>query len=166
MQFFGKPDEEAFRTADVAEPIHVFVSDHFATDELRTMLAEPRKGFVEVIDCEHHAQVAQCIHRGPSMIGDHLWRQKARELESSVAVWRTHHGDLDTLVAKASYAPRPFSLDHRSPFELKTEYSKELDCRFEILDDNAQVVEGNCHVTSLAKIPSRAPPGAPRLLWA
>jgi hypothetical protein len=34
------PDEKSFGRPDVAEPIHVFVLDHFA-DELRAALAEP-----------------------------------------------------------------------------------------------------------------------------
>ena len=36
----GQPDEDALGASDVAEPIHVFVLDHFA-DELRAILAEP-----------------------------------------------------------------------------------------------------------------------------
>jgi hypothetical protein len=36
----GQPDENALGASDVAEPIHVFVLDHFV-DELRAVLAKP-----------------------------------------------------------------------------------------------------------------------------
>jgi hypothetical protein len=36
-EFFGEPDQKSFGPPDVAEPIHVFILDHFA-DELRTAL--------------------------------------------------------------------------------------------------------------------------------
>lgn len=38
-KLLGEPDENSFGTPDVAEPIHVFVLDHFA-DELRAAFAE------------------------------------------------------------------------------------------------------------------------------
>jgi hypothetical protein len=61
------------------------------------------------------------------VISDHRRLEKARELEPTVAVWRTHHGDLDTLVAQASDAPSPLAFHRRSPFELETDFAKELD---------------------------------------
>ena len=51
----GQPDKKAFRPADVAEPIRVFVLNHFAADELRTVLAEPPERLVDVIHGEHDA---------------------------------------------------------------------------------------------------------------
>jgi len=54
-EFLGEPYEKAFGPADVAEPIHVFVLDHFAADKLRAVLTEPGEGAVEVVDGEHHA---------------------------------------------------------------------------------------------------------------
>lgn len=44
----GEPDENALGASDVAEPIHVFVLDHFA-DELRAVSAEPGQRLVEVV---------------------------------------------------------------------------------------------------------------------
>jgi hypothetical protein len=46
-EFLGEPDEKSFGPADVAEPIHVLVLDHFA-DELRAALAEPGERIVDV----------------------------------------------------------------------------------------------------------------------
>ena len=50
----GEPDENSFGTPDVAEPIRVFVLDHFA-DELRAALAETGERVVDVVDGEHDA---------------------------------------------------------------------------------------------------------------
>ena len=54
-EFLGEPDEQAFGPADVAEPIRVFVLDHVAADELRTVLPEPGERLVDVVDSEHYA---------------------------------------------------------------------------------------------------------------
>src|SRR5256714_644778 len=67
-ELFGEPDEKSFGSADVAEPIRVFVLDHFA-DELRAALAEPGERIVDVLHGEHDAQVAERVHRGVPVIG-------------------------------------------------------------------------------------------------
>ena len=43
-----------FGTPDVAEPIPVFILDHFA-DELRAALLKPSDRFVDIVDGEHEA---------------------------------------------------------------------------------------------------------------
>jgi hypothetical protein len=50
----GQADEKSFGPPDVAEPIHVFVLDHFA-DELRAALTEPGERIVDVLHGEHDA---------------------------------------------------------------------------------------------------------------
>src|SRR6188768_1442674 len=95
--FLGQPDQNALGASDVAEPIHVFVLDHFV-DELRAVLAEPDERVLEIVYGEHDAEVAEGVHRGGAVIGDHGRREKARELDPAVAVRRAHHGDLDALV--------------------------------------------------------------------
>jgi hypothetical protein len=49
-----EPDENSFGTPDVAEPIQVFILDHFA-DELRAAFAEPNERIVDVLQGEHDA---------------------------------------------------------------------------------------------------------------
>src|SRR5438067_5813026 len=100
----GEPDENSLGASDVAEPIHVFVLDDFV-DELRTVSAEPDQRIVEVVHGEHDTQVAQSVHWGVPVIGDHMRREKSREFDPAVAVRHTHHGDLDALVAQSSDAP-------------------------------------------------------------
>src|ERR671934_3037921 len=78
-ELLGEPDEKSFGSADVAEPIRVLVLHHFA-NELRAALAEPGERLVDVVHGEHDAQVAESVHRGVPVIGDHRRREKAREL--------------------------------------------------------------------------------------
>src|SRR5919205_3367873 len=149
-EFFGEPDEKAFGPADVAEPERVFVLDDFATDELRAVLAEPGERLVDVVHGEHDTQVAEGVHWGVPVISNHTRREEARELKTAVAVRRAHHGDLDALVAQSSDAPCPLSFHHGSSFEIEAELAKELDRRFEVLDDDADVVHPlKCHVPNL-----------------
>ncbi len=118
------------------------------------MLAEPGERLVDVVHGEHDAQVAESVHRGVPVIGDHRRREKARELEPAVAVRRAHHGDLDALVAQSSDAPCPLSFDHGSPFELEAELAEELDRRCEVVDDDADVVHPfKRHVPNLQQRP-------------
>ena len=56
-EFLGKSDEKAFRPANVAEPICVFILDYFAY-ELGAALAEPIKRLIDVVHREHDAEVA------------------------------------------------------------------------------------------------------------
>src|SRR4051795_6888272 len=100
----GQPDENALRASDVAEPIHVFVLDHFVY-ELRAVLAEPGQRIVEVVDREHDAEVAEGVYGRVPVIGDRRRREKARDFDPAVAVRHTHHGGLDALVAQSSDAP-------------------------------------------------------------
>ena len=51
----GQPYEKSFGPTDVAEPIRVFVLDHFAAYKLRAVLAEPGERIVDVVHGEHDA---------------------------------------------------------------------------------------------------------------
>jgi hypothetical protein len=62
-EFLGESDEKLFRSADVAEPICVFVLNDFA-DDLRAAFAESFERPVDVVYGEHYAEVAERIHWG------------------------------------------------------------------------------------------------------
>src|SRR5689334_460639 len=132
----GQPDENALGASYVAEPIHVSVLDHFV-DELCAVLPEPGERVVEVVDGEHDTQIAEGVHRGVPVIGDHGWREKSREFDPAVTVRHPHHGGLDALVAQSSDAPGPVSLDHRSPFEFEAQLGEERDSGIERFDHYA-----------------------------
>src|SRR3954453_12046698 len=152
----GQPDENALGAADVAEPIHVFVLDHFV-DDLRAVSAEPRERVVEVVHGEHDAQVAQSVHGGVPVIGDDGRRDEPRELDPAMAVRRAHHGDLAALVAESSDAPRPVSFDHGSAFELEAQLGEKRDGGVKRFDDDADVVHPlERHAAILATTSGRA----------
>ena len=48
-KLLGEPDENSFGAPDVAEPVRVFVLDHFA-DELRAEFAESVERIVDVLN--------------------------------------------------------------------------------------------------------------------
>src|SRR5690606_13573043 len=52
LELFGQPDYNFLGAPDVAEPIFVFVLDHFA-DEPRAASAEPGERVVDVLHGEH-----------------------------------------------------------------------------------------------------------------
>jgi hypothetical protein len=138
-KLLGEPDEKSFGSADVAEPIRVFVLDYFP-DELRAVLAESGEGIVDVVHSKHDTEVAESVHRGVSVINDRRWREKSRELKPAVAVRRAHHGDLDALVSQSSDTPRPVSFNRSSPFELESKLNEKRDGSVEGVYHDADIV--------------------------
>ena len=163
-ELLGEPDENPFGASDVAEPIRLFVLDHF-TDELRAALAEPGERIVDVLHREHDAQVTESVHRSGAVIGDHRRRQESGHLEPAVTVWRTHHGNLDAHIAQSSDTICPLSLDWRAPFELEPKFRKELNGGVHVFYDDADIVHTlDRHDLSFAPDgrgePRQPPPGA------
>ena len=64
-------------------------------------------------------------------------RRCAGEFKPAVVVWRAHHGNLDALIAQPSGPSCPFCFDRGPLFELEAEFAKELDRRFEVIDDDS-----------------------------
>src|SRR3954451_18576914 len=124
-EFLGEPDENSFGTPDVAEPILVFVLDHFA-DELRTAFAEPGERIVDVLHGEHDAKVTKSVHRGAAVIGNHRWREESGQLDPAVTIRRTHHRNLDPHTLQSSDAFCPVSFDGGAPLEVEAKFREEL----------------------------------------
>ena len=99
----GQPDEDALGASDVAEPIYVFVLDHFV-DELRAVSRSRARVSSRSSTANMTPEVAEGVRRRVPVIGDHRRREKSREFDPAVAVRHTHHGDLDALVAQPSDA--------------------------------------------------------------
>src|SRR5918994_1382288 len=152
-ELLGEPDENSFGTADVAEPVDVFVIDDFI-DHRRAELAEPGEGVVDVLDGEHDAQVSQRVHGSCAVIGRDGGGVEARELEAAVAVRGAHHGDLDALAAHSGDAAGPFTFNGHAAFEGKAEFGEELDGGVEVFYDDADVVHPlDCHRSSMCACP-------------
>ena len=85
------------------------------------------------------------------MIGDHGRRDKPRELDPAVAVRRTHHGDLDALVAQSGDPAGPVPSDHGPPLELEGQLGEEGDGGIKRFHHDADVVHPlNRHAAILA----------------
>src|SRR5437899_10829250 len=138
-ELLGEPDENPFGTPDVAKPIHVFILDHFA-DELRAVFAESGERIVDVLHGEHDAQVAESVHWGAAVIGDHRRREESGHLEPAVTVRRTHHGNLDAHIAQSSDAICPVSFDWGAPLELEAKFGEELNGGVDVFYHDADVV--------------------------
>jgi hypothetical protein len=148
-ELLGESDEKSLRPADVAKPIRVFILNDFAY-KLRPALAEPLERVVDVVYGEHHAQVAESVHRGVPVIRNDRRGEKAGELEAAVAVGRTHHGNLDALIAQSGDTSGPISLDRGAAFELEAELAKEINRRGEVIDHDSDVVHAcERHVSTL-----------------
>src|SRR5438093_8118722 len=149
-ELLGQPDENSFGAPDVAEPIRIFVLDHFA-DELRAAVPEPGERIVDVLHGEHDAQVTESVHRGAAVIGDHRRREESGDLEPAVTVRRTHHGNLYAHVAQSSDAICPVSFDWCAPLELEAKFGEELNGGVDVFYHNADVVHAlHRHDASLA----------------
>src|SRR3954470_23854721 len=138
-ELLGEPDENSFGTPDVAEPIQIFILDHLA-DELRAAFAESGERIVDVLHGEHDAQVAESVHWGAAVIGDHGRREETGHLDPAVTVRRTHHGNLDAHVAQSSDAICPASFDWGAPLELEAKFGEELNGGIKVLHHDADVV--------------------------
>src|SRR5437764_7218349 len=79
--------------------------------------------------------------------------EESGELEPAVAIRRAHHGNLDALIAQSSDTSCPFSFDRGPPFELEAEFSKEINCLSEIIDDDSYVIHSfERHASNLHNI--------------
>src|SRR5262245_24906673 len=138
-ELLGEPDENAFGTTDVAEPVDVFVIDDFIAHR-RTQLAEPGERVIDVLDGEHDAQIPQRVDGGCAVIGRDGGGVEARELEAAVAVGGAHHGDLDALAAQSGDAAGPFTFDGHPAFEGKAEFGEERDSGMDVFHHDSDVV--------------------------
>ena len=87
------------------------------------------------------------------MIRDDRRREETGELETAVAVRCAHHGNLDALIAQSRDTSRPFSFDRAPTLKLEAEFSKEINCAIEVIDDDSYIVHPfECHVSNLQDV--------------
>lgn len=85
-------------------------------------------------------QVAEGVHRGAAVIGDHRRREKARQLQPAMTVRRAQHGDFDAHVAQARDAVGPVPRDGGTPLEFEAQFDEERNRGIEVFDHDADVV--------------------------
>ncbi len=111
-----------FRSADVAEPIHVLIIERLRRRARRRARGGAPSVLVDVVDARTwHGDSPERVDRRVSVIGDDWRTDETRKLEPAVAVGRAHHGDLDMLVAETGDTARPFAFDRRAPFQFEAE---------------------------------------------
>src|SRR5215212_7911547 len=133
-------------TADVAEPIRVFVLHHFA-DQFGAVGAQARDDVVDTIDGEHDAADPECVHRnvlGPS--SDRFRRVELIQLDPSVAVRSAHQREGSTDVLKADETIYRGAFDGRFALQLHTKLDKERLRSLKVVNHDEDVVHPpNCH---------------------
>lgn len=138
-QLFREANQDPFRTADVAQPVHVLIIHHLA-HKLCPVRLKPGEHVVQSLHRKHHAQIAEGVDGRVSVVGGHGWPGELAKLQATVAVRSSHHRDLAKLIAKAGHPPRPFAFDHHAAFQHHAEFGEKGDRPVERFDDDARVV--------------------------
>jgi len=135
----SQSNENAFRTPNVTEQVHVFVSNDFS-NEFSTMGLQAGKDFFDILNGEHDATHTQSVHRRIRLDAGRRRPLELRQLKSTVAVRRPHHGDVTSDTVEPDDAVHPLPLDGRFALQFKAEFGKERDSGLEVVDNDANVV--------------------------
>src|SRR4051794_3375541 len=109
LKLLGEPDENAFGPAHVAQPVCVLVLDDVLADQLRTSLRQPFDGVVDVVNREHHSEVAESVDRRVPVIGDNLRREKPRQFKPAMTV------RVRIMAISTRWSPSPVTRPAHSP---------------------------------------------------
>jgi hypothetical protein len=86
-EFLGQRDDDARRSAHIAEPVHVFVLRHLA-DQFTAVGAQAGDRVIDVFDCKHHAPQAQRVWRRDGRFDlNQFGMVKLRQLQLPVPIW-------------------------------------------------------------------------------
>jgi hypothetical protein len=151
-ELLGQSDEDAFRSADVTEPILILVLHHL-TNELGTTSAQAGNDILDVVNGEHDAtyseRVRGCVLRFTADRGRPL---ELHQLKPAVSVRGPHHCEIRSDVLQPDEAVHHRPLDCRLAVQLETKLDEESDSSREVVDNNANVVHPpNRHVPSIGR---------------
>jgi hypothetical protein len=65
---------------------------------------------------------------------------KFGQLESAVAVWSPHHGDVGPHIVEPNNAVHPRPLDYSLAFQLQTKFKEKNNSSLKVVDDDADIV--------------------------
>src|SRR5258708_451252 len=138
-ELVGQGDDDALGAADVAEQVFVLVLHHVA-DEFSAVGAQAGKDVLDVVDGEHDAPYAKCVHRCARLSGGSQRRVKLDQLKPAVAVRHPQHCDVVSDAVEPDAAVYPLSLDCHLALQLETEFDKERGSSLEVVANAADVV--------------------------
>ena len=67
MKWLGEPNENPFMSADIAEPVGVFILNHFP-NQRGPVPVKSVEQLVNIVNGEHKSQVSERVHRSDAMI--------------------------------------------------------------------------------------------------
>src|SRR5881227_3090082 len=117
-------DDDPLRTADVAEPIAVFVLLHLA-NQRRAAGSQASDDGVDVVDCECEMAEARGVRRRMPVAARARRGVKLHQLEPSVAVRGLHHRQLRLDALEPYHAVHPAALDLPLALQLESELDEE-----------------------------------------
>src|SRR6266851_3047774 len=138
-ELLGQGDDDALGAADVAEQVFVLVLHHVA-DEFSAVGAQAGKHVLDVVDGEHDAPYAQCVHGCVRLSGGRRRRVKLDQLKPAMTVRHPQHCDVVSDAVEPDAAVYPLSLDCHLALQLETEFDKERGSSLEVVDNDADVV--------------------------
>ena len=104
------------------------------------MSLQTSKDIFDVVDCEHDATYAQCVGWCVLPGADRRRRVKLRQFEAAVAIWRPHHGDVDSDIVESDDPVHPRPLNWGLALQLQSEFEEERNSSLKIADNDADVV--------------------------
>jgi hypothetical protein len=113
---------------------------NYLANKLRTAFAESFQRLVDIVHGEHGPEVAQSVDGSVPVIRDDRRCEEAGKFEPAVTVRRAHHCNLNVLIAQSRDTPGPFSFNSSPTFKIEAELAKEIDRRFEVIDDDSYIV--------------------------
>src|SRR5687768_5296177 len=116
------PDEDSFRSADIAESVDVFKIHDFI-DYRSTKLPESGERVIDILDGKHYAQISQRVYRSGAVVRCDGGCVKARELDSTMAVGSAHHRNFDALAPHSRDTAGPFPFDRHAALQGQAEFS-------------------------------------------
>jgi hypothetical protein len=151
-KLLGKSDNDALRPTNVGQLVRVLVP-YFAND-LGSVRTHARNDIIDAIDGKHYAKESQRIH-GPvhRPKPDHVRRVKLVQL-NTLPIGSSQHCDGSPNILEPDQASDSRPFDYRLALEPEAQFDEESLNRFEIVDNDENVVHAfNRHIfLSLASV--------------
>src|SRR5215207_6030344 len=136
----GELDDQAFRSADVAEEVRVLVVDDLP-DGFPAGLSDAVDDATHVVDLEGDVPEPGTVRGRRRLLGAGGRGVEAHHLEHVAAVGGASHHGLDRHVLETDDPIDPLAAERPGLAAVEAEQRKKPDCLVEVLDDNSDVDE-------------------------